>query len=315
MKLKKLESKKMKLKFINLVVLLFIFSQNFKVNSQTNTANSGNFNLSNTWAYPKQVANGITIQNGHTVSVPTNSIFYSGKITLSGNGKLELIGTGKWMPGPAIDSFKNCKEIIDYYPMSPSGVYTIDPDGSGDASSTSCYCDMVTDGGGWTLVLNYLHEGGTNPALKTFSSSLPVLGSSSLGTDESGSSTTWGHTTPAYLNKFTFSELRFYGKTSGHTRIIHFKTDHSNTINYFKSGDGSMSEINTDFTLLTNHTAYLPNSTANYFINQYDLAMTNFPFWLSGTYHWGIKGSDARWEVDDYPNDSRHNTHHQIWIR
>ena len=305
----------MKLKFINLVVLLFVFSQNFKVNSQTNTATSGNFNLSNTWTSPNQVANGITILNGHTVSVTTNSIFYSGKITLSGNGKLQLIGTGKWMPGPAIDSFKNCKEIIYYYPMSPSGVYTIDPDGADSAAPTSCYCDMVTDGGGWTLVLNYLHLGGTNPALKTFSSSLPILGSSSLGTDEFDSSTTWGHTIPAYLNKFTFSELRFYGKTSGHTRIIHFKTTHSNTINYFKSGDESMTGINTTFAPLVGHTAFLPGSAAHYYTHQGDDAMTNFPFWRSSTYHWGIMGLGYRWEVDDYPGNFVNDTHHQIWIR
>jgi len=32
------------------------------------------------------------------------------------------------------------------------GVYTIDPDGSGGDDSFDCFCDMTTDGGGWTLV-------------------------------------------------------------------------------------------------------------------------------------------------------------------
>lgn len=283
--------------------------------AQTNTAISGNFNTAASWVSPLQVANGITIQNSHTITVPTGKIFYSGTINFSGTGKLQLDGTGKWMPGPAITGLKSCKEILDYYPMMPSGQYTIDPDGAGVTPSTSCYCDMTTDGGGWTMVLNYLHRGGTDPALKIFTASLPVLGSTTLGTDESGSTTTWGHVSNAYLNKFTFSELRIYGATNAHARIINFKTSHSGTISYFKTGVGSMSGIASSYTALSGHNAVNPAGTANYFTDQYDLAMTNFPFWVSGAYHWGIKGHNYRWEVDDFNNSASYNTHHQIWIR
>jgi hypothetical protein len=214
------------------------------------------------------------------------------------------------------DNFKSCNEIKTNFPNATSGIYVIDPDGTAGAQvATSCNCDMDTDGGGWTLVLNYLHAGGTNPALLEKSSSLPLLGSTTLGVDESASTTTWGHTTPAYLSKFTFSELRFYAKTSLHTRVIHFKTSNANTISYFKTGTGSMSGVASSFTSLTGHSAYLPGSTAHYIVDQGNSAMTNFPMYLSGTYHWGIKGSSLRWEVDDFPNNFSNSTYHQIWIR
>lgn len=296
-------------------LIIFLLFPIFSIHAQPTSLGSGDFKSRGTWDLPNQIRNGVTIANGHTISISNGEIFYSGKINFSGTGKLNLNTTGKWMPNPAITSLKSCKDILSYYPMSTTGVYTIDPDGAGTGPTMSCYCDMDTDGGGWTLVLNYLHQGGTNPALRLMTASLPLLGSTVLGNDESASTTTWGHVVPSFLTLFVYSEIRFYAKTNAHARVIHFKSSNSNIKTYFNTGSGSLTGINTGYTSLTGHTAMLPNSAASYYTNEGDLAMTNFPFWLGGTYHWGIKGGGSRWEVDDFPGNSAYNTYHQIWIR
>jgi len=48
--------------------------------------------------------------------------------------------------------FRSCRDVRSLVPGALSGVYTLDPDGTGTMPSFSAYCEMRLAGGGWTLV-------------------------------------------------------------------------------------------------------------------------------------------------------------------
>jgi hypothetical protein len=84
-------------------------------------------------------------------------------------------------PPTPIGSGKDCATILATNPSSPSGYYSIDPDGDGNIATLVVYCDQLTDGGGWTII-NYQLA----PTWKTyFTSWFPVDGNTMAVPDTS----------------------------------------------------------------------------------------------------------------------------------
>ena len=184
-----------------------------------------------------------------------------------------------------------------------------------DGTAMTVTCDQVTDGGGWTLVMNYLHKRNTNPLPVARADALPLLRSDTLGDDEQNTAVAWGHAGCALFAKLPVTELRFFARTSGHNRVIHFVMADKNCIDSFATGIGSCAGAGLNVHSLPGHSANLPITTNNGFTGQGDLAMTEFPFYQGGTAHFAVRGGGSRWEVDDFQNNDDRDTIHRVWVR